>query len=522
LAILKKSSPPSIPIITKQALYILQKEQLDRKQKLDQQAVLEVHNLEVVDETLHLLINHNTDSWARLERLYRTQHNERDVASIEFTMASVYANEPTHLYALTELLGIVDTLKTRKWVSMQTLAKTQVLRAQTVVEAAWSVWSSLPLTVQILAAFRALHNKDAVTACQILESAEPKVREAHKATSQEYLVVGTQLVFCYNATQREKLGAQLAEDMVRAIWPKRTIPRSMSENVVPLARSARDLYLFMAYTDALIGLGDFEPAKRLLANLTQHQASSDTFTLLCILRLLKIYRREKPHDPHLDSWNWLEKAIGFLNSAPSNLLYQCFEEATCMLSTVDGLDTTQIARAKDVVDALDAIDITRFDGPKTMKLTLVEYRQELQIYRKDLGLFSATGPQLHYCRNIREGFPNASISFIERIGAANWERFQRLKETPIFDEVVEPTIVAREPSKFHDSGVGTSLQRTDTLPVSIPPARSRASKLSFNTVFDPSSAALPDIPVEILAGKPYNCTWCGRDLKMNHPKRQWP
>ncbi len=81
----------------------------------------------------------------------------------------------------------------------------------------------------------------------------------------------------------------------------------------------------------------------------------------------------------------------------------------CILSSVERVDTTQIARAKNVIDALEKVNITRFDRPKTMKLALQEYKQELKVYREDFGLFSIAGPQLYYCRNIREGFPKASI-----------------------------------------------------------------------------------------------------------------
>jgi hypothetical protein len=192
-----------------------------------------------------------------------------------------------------------------------------------------------------------------------------------------------------------------------------------------------------------------------------------------------------------------------------------------MLSSIDSLDTTQVSRAREVIDALDAIDITRFHGTDTMKLSLREYQQELKLYRRDFGLFSVTGPQVHYCRNIREGFPKASIAFVERIGAANWERFQRLKEMPYIEEVVEPVVTAA-PSKFHDSGIGSSLQSSALLTVIQEPLSKARSRLSMNTVPGPGLSRLLKVPLEIMVSKPYQCEWCGKFLGMVDPNRQWP
>jgi hypothetical protein len=405
------------------------------------------------------------------------------------------------------------------WSSLEVLAKANAIGAQSVMEAVGPAWVSYPLTVRVLVAFRALHDKAFATARHILEVDFTEVRKMYGTSSMEFVVVGTQLAHSYNALAMELEAERMVAEMVWAIWSKR---QSGSINVedVPLLRSVPDIYLFVAYSDSLIGQGLYERAKALLREITSRPVMNNDTALLCLLRLLKINRRQA-QDSIPENWTFLDRAIGLLNGASSDALYQCFEEAICMLSAIDNLDTTQISRAKDVIGALDVIDTTQLHGSDTMKLTLQEYQQELKLYRRDFGLFSVTGPQEHYCRNIREGFPKASVAFVERIGAANWERFQRLTEMPYLDDVVEP-VVTVAPSNFHDSAVGSSIQ-SSALPTAIPPPFSKArSKLSMNTTPGPGLSGLLEVPPEIMAGEPYQCEWCGKSLKMVDPNHQWP
>jgi hypothetical protein len=300
-------------------------------------------------------------------------------------------------------------------------------------------------------------------------------------------------------------------------WPTPSGPQKSGYDIA-LIRSIPDIYLFIAYSDSLIGLGLYELAKPLLFDLANSRITSNETALLCILRVLKINRCQQAQDSTSGNWTLLQKSIDLLVSVTSEALYQCFEEAKCILSAVDSLDTAQVSRAKDIIDALDAIETNCFRVSDIMKATPKEYQQKLKIYRRDFGLFSLTGPQLHYCRNIRDGFPKASIAFIERIGAASRERFQRLKERFHIDEVVEP-VVTVAPSKFHDSGMGSSLQ-SSAMPTASP--TKAPSKLSMNTVLCPGLSELLEVPTEIMTGKPYRCELCNKILKPVDPKHQWP
>jgi hypothetical protein len=374
------------------------------------------------------------------------------------------------------------------------------------------------LTVRVFVAYRAIQDKAFGIAKQILEPAFEQIRKSYGPSSTEFIIVGTQLALSLNALAMERDAEILLTSMVGAAWPERK-PDFIGANDVVFVRSLTDMYLFMAYSDSLIGRGLYGLAKELLLELVNCRVTTENCTLLCLLRVLKINRRQRVPDSTFHSWTLLQKAIGLLDHTQGGLLYQCYEEATCILSVVDNLDTAQVSRAKDVIDALDALDINGFDGSAAMKLTLEEYKQELKVYRRDFGLFSVTGPQEHYCRYIRDGFPKAAIAFVERIGAANWERFQRLREMPRMDEAVEPVITV-DPSKFHDSGIGSSLQASDLLEVIKAPS-SRKSKLSMNTTPSPGLSGLLEIPPEVIAGKPYQCEWCGKNVKIMHPKQQW-
>ncbi|TAQ91491.1 hypothetical protein B7494_g266 [Chlorociboria aeruginascens] len=468
----KTNSPPSISILAKHALHLLANDESSRDRSL------EIHVLQVVDELIHLLSKQDRDSWSQLERLYRAEVDRNVVASMEFTIASFYVHQPALLHHLVKSLKIAGFPRDQKWSAKQILARTQLVGASVALEAAGPSWSTLPITVQVLSAIQAIRDREFIFASRILRSVMDmdKFREKCWPYSRVAIVLGTQLVICYNATAKEKDGAVFAEELMKYIWDKQRISIPPSESVVSLARSRGDLQFFLAYTDSLIGSAGIGLKKQL------------TF--------------------------WKARQITYFISASKKqpVFYRLWT----------GWTPRKLREPRMLLMHLKKVDITRFDGSEIMKLALQEYQQELQAYREYLGIFSITGPQLYYCRSIRERFPKASIPFVERIGAAIWERFQRLKEMPILEETFESPVVTKEPSRFHDSGIGSSLQRTDALPQSIPPARSRASKLSFNTTFDPSSAPLLDIPAEILAGKPYNCEWCGKDLKMEHPKRQWP
>jgi hypothetical protein len=413
-----------------------------------------------------------------------------------------------------------DCSKVIRWSSIDIIAKTNAIGAQLAKEAIGPAWASEPVTVRVLVAFRAISDKEFATAVQILESDFERVKKTYGTSSTEFVVVGTQLALCYNALGMELRSELLVGEMINAIWPTRKSGYITSKDIA-CPRSVTDLYLFMAYSDSLIGLGLYERAKPILLKLKNSCVKDNETALLCVLRVLKINRRQQTQDPTFDYWTLLQEAIGLLDNASSGALYQYFEEAMCILSAVDSQETAEVSRAKCIIDALDSINIKNFHGSDAMKVMLQEYQQELKLYRRAFGLFSVTSPQLHYCRNIREGFPKASIALIERIGTANWERFQRLKETYRTEEILEP-IVAVEPSKFHDSGIGSSLP-TSTLPavIQVPPSKAK-SKLSMNTIPGPGLSDLLEVPAEILSGRPYQCEWCGKNLKMGDPKHQWP
>jgi hypothetical protein len=471
------------------------------------------------EEIFHVASRDDVEWLRQLERFVLMEDDRRTKIVPQLAMATIHSEREMLHYHHENFLHAGNSTTSGNWSPIQVLAKSHVIGAQKAFKASHYYWKQLPLTVRVLVGFRASRDRDFAVAQQILDLDLESVKDEYGTRSTEFLVVGTQLMICYNALSLEGNAEILANDVAIMIWPDRKT-HSISRSDVTRVRSTQDIYLLIAYSDSMIGRGMYDTAKELLYDLAHHHITNNIIKLQCMLRILKIIRRQQAQDSASNGWTLLQKAIGLLDNAPSDLLYQCFEEATCMLSTVNSLDTAQIAIAKDVVDALDSIDISRFQGSNTMKLTLQDYRHELKVYRKDLGLFSVTGPQLHYCRNIREGFPRASIAFIERIGSANWERYRRLKEMPHTDEAAEP-VATVDPSRFHDSGIGSSLE-TSTHPAIINPPKSRASRLSMSTASGPGLSSLLNIPQELVAGKPYECEWCGRYVKFDYPKQQWP
>jgi hypothetical protein len=488
LAIVNHENHPNLLRLSTEAVQLLK----------DPEDFHEIRRLARMNDLLHLASKKYIDHEVliQLKAIPIVEDDESTNASLQVAVINTFPNVLAAHYSSSMLSYTADSLASHSWSPLQVLAKAHLFGAPLAIEAVGPTWNKLPLTVRALLAFQALRDRAFAIARQILEPAFEEVCEEYGKGSMEYVVVGTQLVLSCNALAAENDAGILANDMIAAIWPNRNSGLIGASDVL-LVRSTQDTYLLLAYSDSLIGRGLYESAKQLLFCLAEHKTSNSPITLLCILRILKINRRQQGPDSDSYSWTMLESAVGLLEQAPSDLLYQCFEEATSMLSAVNSLDTAQICRSKNVIDALDAVDLSRFDGPMAMRLTLDGYRQELRAYWKQFGLFSVTGPQLHYCHNIREAFPMASMAFVERIGAANWERFQRLKDMPPIDEVIEP-IVTIPLSTFHDSGLGTSLQ-TPTVLVAVKSPRSR---LSMNTAPSPGLSGLLEVPPEVMAGKP--------------------
>ena len=128
-----------------------------------------------------------------------------------------------------------------------------------------------------------------------------------------------------------------------------------------------------------------------------------------------------------------------------------------------------------------------------------------------------------YISLIRDKFKDAEAQLIERLGEANWQRHVSVRlgmanvisgvEEDCFREELCSTF--RPYSAFHDSGIGASVP-TQT--------QYAASHTSFvSSVFEKEETRLrvPREPVEVGAGRSFNCYLCGEVLSNIRNRLDW-
>lgn len=128
--------------------------------------------------------------------------------------------------------------------------------------------------------------------------------------------------------------------------------------------------------------------------------------------------------------------------------------------------------------------------------------------------FHLSSPAAVYVSMIREKFRNAQDHLVHRLGEANWQRHQavreQLKRSPIKDDMAVDEdqdllySVFRPHTTFHDSGIGTSV------PAHTNQAPSHASFQSSKAEGEHGSVRVPPTPAAVKDGEPFQCPFCGQ------------
>ncbi|OTA07871.1 hypothetical protein A9Z42_0088040 [Trichoderma parareesei] len=125
-------------------------------------------------------------------------------------------------------------------------------------------------------------------------------------------------------------------------------------------------------------------------------------------------------------------------------------------------------------------------------------------------------PEKLFSDKIENRFPSAASPLASHLGRANYERYLRCQATrdaqgreepgPLVNREVQEyagTIIAN--SKFHDSGVGTSLGAPIALTVSY-------AETTMSYSHDGQSVRIPPLSREAKSGLPFSCIACGRTI----------
>ena len=137
---------------------------------------------------------------------------------------------------------------------------------------------------------------------------------------------------------------------------------------------------------------------------------------------------------------------------------------------------------------------------------------------------SVTNAATIYVGNVRDKFPRAAQELVDRLGEANWQRHERLRnvQVPELQEALAPVAVDipkslfQPVSLFKDSALGSSLPTVSERQDSV---ASHSSFLSSNAG-EPVRLRVPRIPIAPDWGKPYPCPFCKMTINI-HNRVDW-
>jgi hypothetical protein len=127
---------------------------------------------------------------------------------------------------------------------------------------------------------------------------------------------------------------------------------------------------------------------------------------------------------------------------------------------------------------------------------------------------------------IHDRYRSATTSLVERLGEANWQRWVRIRKQMDGDDENEEETEKQEiahstflpVSKFHDSGLGTSVPAQSDHAFSI---ASHTSFLSSHAESEDGKARVPPTPEQVAEGQPFDCAICGQTLTSVKSRVDW-
>ena len=117
--------------------------------------------------------------------------------------------------------------------------------------------------------------------------------------------------------------------------------------------------------------------------------------------------------------------------------------------------------------------------------------------------FTVSGPAYYYVQIVQDKFKDAPTQLVQRLGEANWQRHNRLRQLASGHEEFND---ATTKSLFHDSGIGTTETGGTCYATSV---KSHSSFISSNTTGERTGLRVPSAPVEVKNGQPFSCSLCG-------------
>lgn len=142
--------------------------------------------------------------------------------------------------------------------------------------------------------------------------------------------------------------------------------------------------------------------------------------------------------------------------------------------------------------------------------------------------FHVTDSAKQYVMQIRDKYPKAPTSLVERLGEANWQRYVRIRRKMHQGESSDEEADGEErfrsfqstfvPTEFHDSGLGSSVAFAPHVTRSV---ASHTSFMSSHADHDKGRLRVPHTPGEVFDGVAFTCWICGNKLSSIRNRIDW-
>lgn len=256
------------------------------------------------------------------ERLHSLSHNDsmRANAAIGFALAYLPPDQmpSASKKSLMWTPVLPDTPST-----MEVLVQSQLFGAAMLAKLSGIRWESLSLTTRVLVGFSEARKRAFFNAAEILEQLIGDVETTYGSASLELLLIGTTLVNCCNATERERDGERIG----RYIWSNMFGSFKPNSSVGP----AQQTYLMVAISDSFLGQRKYSVAKELLIRVLDYKIINNDLAISATLRLLKMSRRERDPSSLFEDWERLGHGMKLFDKVSDTLKYECVEETVRIL-----------------------------------------------------------------------------------------------------------------------------------------------------------------------------------------------
>jgi hypothetical protein len=457
---MKMRTPPNFSSLILQGIQILR--------ALGSTSSEDASYIELTASIVEIRNFHDKQPWVAAEELKALGHNEsnRSNAAIGFALASLPSSWMTSENQAYWHFMQWNPLSKTAPSTMEILAQEAFAGAASFSQIPGILWSVLQLETRVLIGLCEATRKSPEKGYEILIYAIEELKSSYGPESMEFLLVGTTLVNCCNKAQGSKAGeeTEIGLALLQSLHESMRLP--------PCVEFPQQAYFLIAMADTYLAQGNYAEAEPLLLQVVGYPLTDNETAMSAKLRLLKMSRRQRRSSLNLDDWRRLwDLAAGF-RRAPDAFKYEILEESISFLSVLDPKDILGSPLEPwifKIVKSLSAFPINEYGGSSASRKNLAGNIDALQRYKNEFNLFSVSGPQLYFCRMVRDRFRQATVQVAERVGAANWQRFQRIKAMWEESEPGEEIIAQHEvpdtgKSKFHDSGIGSSVGSESKLP----------------------------------------------------------